>query len=101
MKFTIIEGPTLSNMFGLSDTEAGLNWENMYYHQSVAERHPNLVLTFAYLKDLDDVDSLNISGLDGGKKGEQGKRGVDVTIIITYKTTFPENAQRVTVSLDL
>ena len=39
----------------------------MDYHQSVVERHPKLVLKFAYLKVLDDVDQLNISGVEGGK----------------------------------
>ena len=51
-------------MFGLADTGAGLNLGIMYYHQLVAERHPNFVLKFAYLKDLDDVDPFNISGVD-------------------------------------
>ena len=39
----------------------------MEYHQSVAEQHPNLVLKFACLKDLDDVDPFNVSGVDVGK----------------------------------
>ena len=69
-------------MFGLSDTRARLNLGNLDYHQSVAERQPNLVLKFAYLKEVDDVDELKISGLDGGKKSKQGKGGVDVTAVI-------------------
>ena len=63
-------------MSGLVDTGAGLNLVNIEYHQSVAGRHTNLVLTFAYLKDLEDVDPLNISVVDCGKEGEQGKGGV-------------------------
>ena len=51
----------------LDDTLAGLNLRNLEYHQSVVEHHPNLVLKFAYLKDLDDVDPFKISGLYGGK----------------------------------
>ena len=39
----------------------------MYYHQLVAELHTNLVLKPVYLKDLDDVDTLNISEVGGGK----------------------------------
>ena len=51
----------------LDDTLAGLNLRNLECHQSVAEHHPNLVLKFAYLKDLDDVDPFNISGVGGVK----------------------------------
>ena len=40
---------------------------NIYYHQLVIERHPNLVQEFSYLKDLDDVDTFNIRGVDGVK----------------------------------
>ena len=56
---------------------------------------------FAYLKDLEDVDPFNISGVDWGKENEQGKGGVDVTTEITYKTTFLVNVQPVAVSLSL
>ena len=49
----------------LADTGARLNLGNIDYHQSVAERHLKLVLKSAYLKDLDDVDLSNISGVDG------------------------------------
>ena len=54
-------------MSGLDNIGAGLNLENNEYHQSVAERQPNLVLNFAYLKDLEDVDPFNKIGVDGGK----------------------------------
>ena len=54
-------------MFGLSNTGSRINLVNTYYHQSVADHHPNLVLKFAYLNDLDDVDPFKISGLYGGK----------------------------------
>ena len=54
-------------MYVLDDTGAGLNLGNLEYQQSVAERHPILVLKYAYLKDMEDVDPLNISGLDRGK----------------------------------
>ena len=70
-------------MFGLTNTGAGLNLGNSYYQQSIAEHHPNLVLKFAYLKDLEDVDPCNISGVDKGKESEQGKGEVDVTALIT------------------
>ena len=88
-------------MFGLADTRAGFNLVNLEYHQSVAERHPNLVLKFVYLKDIDDVDPFNASGVDGGKESEQGKGGVDVTTLITYKNLFVVNVKPMTVSLDL
>ena len=47
----------------LDDTVEELNFGNLEYHQSVAERHPNLVLKFAYLKDLEEVNPFNISGV--------------------------------------
>ena len=83
LKFLIGEGPRLSNNFGLTDTGAGLDLGNLDCHQLVAERHPNLVLKFVYLKDMDDVYPLNISGLYEGKENEQVKVGVDLTAIIT------------------
>ena len=58
-------------MFGLDDTGAGLDLGNLDYHQSVAYGHSNYVLKFAYLKDMDDVDLFNISGLYGGSLFEQ------------------------------
>ena len=67
-KLPIGEGQKPSYMSGLDDTRSGLNLVNIEYHQSVAERHPNFVFKFAYLKDLDDVDSFNISGVDKGKE---------------------------------
>ena len=63
-------------MFGLDDTGAGFNFGNMDDHQSVAENHTKLVPKFACLKDLDVVDTSNISGVDGVKESEQGKGGV-------------------------
>ena len=44
---------------------------------------------------------VNISGVDRGKESEQGNVGIDVTIVITYKTPFVVNGELVTVSLDL
>ena len=88
-------------MYGLADTGAGSNLGNIEYHQSVSERHPNLVFKFAYLKDLEDVYSFNIIGVDGVRGGEQEKGGLEVTILITYKTTFVLNEKPVTVSLAL
>ena len=85
----------------LDDTGAGLDLVNLQYHQSVIERHSNLVLKFSYLKDLEDVDTFNIIGVDGGKEGEQRKGGVDVTAVITYKNPFVVNGKPVTVSLAL
>ena len=60
LNFPIGEGPKLSCMPGLAYTGAGMNLRNIEYHQSVAERHPNLVLKFVYLKDMDDFDPFNI-----------------------------------------
>ena len=96
LNLPMIEVPRSSNMFGLDDTGDGINLGNIYYHQSVTERHPNLVLKYSYLKNI-----LNISILDGGKESEQGKLGVDVTELITYKNSFVINVQPVTVSIDL
>ena len=58
----------------------------MNYPQSSAERHHNLVMKFVYLKYFDGVDPFNTSGVDGGKEIKQGKSGLDVTSVITYKT---------------
>ena len=60
MNFSKLEGPKSSHMYGLADTGSRSNLGNIEYHQSVAERHPNLVLKCLYLKDLDDVDPFNI-----------------------------------------
>ena len=70
LKLTIVGGTMLSNIFGLPDTGSGSNLEKMEYQQSVSERHPNLVLKFAYLKYLDDVYTFNIIRVDGGKEIE-------------------------------
>ena len=56
-----------SYMSGLADIGSGLNLVNVEYHQSVAGRHPHLVLTFVYLKGLYDVDPINISRVGIGK----------------------------------
>ena len=61
----ILRGHGLSTKFFLADTVSRLNLGNVYYHRSVVECHPNLMLNFSYLKDLDEVDIFNISGLDG------------------------------------
>ena len=74
---------------------------NLEYHQSVSERHHNLVLEFVYLKDLEDVDSFNISVVDRGKESEQGKGGLDITTVTIYKTPFVVNVKQATVSLAL
>ena len=71
----------------------------MDYHQSVAERQPNLVLKLAYLKDMDNLDPLDISWVYGGKENVQGKIGVYVTSVITYKNKFMVNLQPVKLSL--
>ena len=55
LNFPIGEVPKSYYMSGLVDTVAELNLVNIEYHQSVAQRQPNLVLKFACLEDLDDV----------------------------------------------
>ena len=67
----------------MADKVAGLNWVNLKYQQSVEVPHPNLVLKFAYLQYIEDVDPFNIIRVDGGKESEQGKGSVDVTAVIT------------------
>ena len=64
LKLPIGEVPRSSNMFGLADTGAELNFGNWDYHQSVVERYSNLVLEISYLKDLDYVYPSNITGVD-------------------------------------
>ena len=68
LNFPIVEGPKSFYISGLADTGSGLNLGNLECHQSVAERHPSLVLKFAYLKDLEDVYPLNIIVVDRGKE---------------------------------
>ena len=65
-----------------------MNLGNIDYHQSVAEFHPDLVLKFAHLEDLEDVDLFNISGVDGVKKSEQWKVGVYIDAVISYKKSL-------------
>ena len=101
MNLPIANVPKSSYMSGLDDTGAGLNLENIEEHQSVTEHHPDLVLKFSYLKDLEDMDIFNISGLDGGKESEQGKVGVDVTALFTFKTPFMVNGKLMTVYIAL
>ena len=64
MNFPIEKLPRYSNIFGLADTADALNLGYLDYNQSVAERHPNLVLNFSYLKNMDNMDQLNVSGVD-------------------------------------
>ena len=54
-------------MSGLADTGAEFNLRNLEYHQSVAKRHPTLLLNFAHPKYLEDVDPFNINGVEGGE----------------------------------
>ena len=88
-------------MYGLSNTGSGLNLRNPEYNQSVADHHLHLVLKFAYLKDLDDVDPFNIIGVDISKESEQGKGRVYITAVINYKNTFLVNGKPVIASLAL
>ena len=83
LNLPIGEVPKLSYMSSLADIGAGLNLGNIEYHQSIAERHSNLMLKFSYLKGLEDLDTFNISEVYGGKESEQGKGGVDFTAVIT------------------
>ena len=78
-----------------------MNLVNMDFCHSVTERHPNLVLKSAYLKDLDDVDPFVVSRLYRGEKIEQGKLGVDNAAVVIYKTSFVINGQPWTVSFAL
>ena len=88
-------------MYGLADIGARLNMGNLYHHQSVADHHPNLVSKLAHLKDMEDMDPFIISGVDGGKESEQGKGGLDLTTVFTYKNTFVVNGKPVIVYLVL
>ena len=52
LNLPILEGPKSSYMSGLEVTGDRSNLVNLEYSQSIAERHTNLVLKFAHLKDL-------------------------------------------------
>ena len=67
LKFPIGELPKSSYVFGLANTGSRLDSGNLNYHQSVAERHPNLLIKFLHLKDIYGVHPVNISGVNGGK----------------------------------
>ena len=60
-----------------------------------------MVVKFEYLKNLDDVDPFNISGVVRGGKSEHGKGGVYINSFIAYKNLFVVNRKPVTVSLTL
>ena len=62
LNFIIGDVYGLYNMFFLDNIGAGLNLVNLEYHQSVVERHPTLVVNFAYLKDADNIDLFRIVG---------------------------------------
>lgn len=65
------------------------------------ERHSNLKVNVAFLKGLYGVDPFNTSGVDRLKYHEQGKVGVDVTSVITYKNPLMVNSQPMMVYLAL
>ena len=67
LNFLIGEGPKSSYISVLDNIGDGFKLVSLEYHQSVAELHPDLVLKFVYLKDMEDLDLFNISGLYGGK----------------------------------
>ena len=67
LNFPIVKGHVFFNMFILVDKVHGLNLVHLYYHQSLAEHHPNLVVNITYLKVLEDVNAFKISGVGGGK----------------------------------
>ena len=67
LNLSILEVPKSYYMYISAGTGARLDFGNMYYHQSAAELHLNTVSKFNYLKDMNDVGPLNISGVDRGK----------------------------------
>ena len=67
LKLPILEGSKSSYMYELADIGSRLNLVHLKYHQSVAEHHPNLVLKFVYMKDLENVGPFNIRGVYRGK----------------------------------
>ena len=64
LNFPIGDGPISSKIFGLDDTGSGLDLVNLYYHQLVAQFHPNLVFKFECSNYMDNIDPFNISGED-------------------------------------
>ena len=58
-------------MFELADPGSRSNLINMDYHQSVSERHTNLVFKFEHFKDLNNMDPFNIIGVDEGEKNRE------------------------------
>ena len=72
-------------ILGLVDTGVELNIGRLSYHQSIAEHHPELVVQFAFLKDVPGLDPLQISGIGINKKDSTV---LECTAIITYKMPY-------------
>jgi hypothetical protein len=82
-----------ATLFAMIDSGAGLNLGRLQYHQSIAERCPELVQQFAFLKD----SSMKEFGL--GQVGEGP--GPRVTAVISYKTPFMVDGRKTSVSFGL
>ena len=67
INFPIGEGHVFSNMFDGVETVARLKLIHIEYYKLLAYIHLKLVVNFAYLKDFDDMDTFNISGVEMGK----------------------------------
>ena len=77
------------------DSCAGLGLGNLKYHLSIYERFPHLVAQFAYIKDVENMESFGVGGVD--IEGE----GVSVEALISYHTPVRLNGAPVVVSLAL
>ena len=77
------------------DTGAGLNLGNLSYHKSIYEQFPDLVASFAYIKDQDGMKEFSVGGVD--ENDNQNR----VTAIIMYHLPYPVNEQDVMLSFGL
>ena len=82
-----------ASLFAMVDSGAGLNLGRLQYHQSIAERFPELVDQFVLLKD----STMQEFGL--GQVGEGA--GPRVTAVISYKTPFIIDGRKTSVAFGL
>ena len=87
-----------ATILGLLDTGAGLNIGRLSYHQSITECHPELVVQFAFLKDVPGLDPLQISGIG---INEKDSTALECMAMITYKMPYMHAGCPIVVSLGL
>eukprot|EP00957_Ditylum_brightwellii_P072671 5522580-Ditylum_brightwellii.AAC.1 len=73
---------------------------NLDYHRSIAEKRPHLIEQFESLDDLVDQQPFGIGGIGSDQDGGQ-QSTARITHIISYKTPYRLNGQRVLITIGL